>query len=158
MGKCCLWTARQSRLFLRTGTWYRKWVGIIWRRFRQAPAAESRGRSAAPGRGPCPSPAQAATAVGGRCWTRWATAAVHCSLISAQNELYARHRQPHRGHRQVFGVDILHVSEEPQDAPFAHPLAVYLCPASRSLHQSRSRKAFGPASRWKDTYRFFKKH
>ncbi|GAB5570312.1 U6 snRNA-associated Sm-like protein LSm1 [Prionailurus iriomotensis] len=40
---------------------------------------------------------------------------------------------------EVFGVDILHVSEEPQDAPFAHPLAVYLCPACGSLHQSREK-------------------
>ncbi|XP_059541392.1 U6 snRNA-associated Sm-like protein LSm1 isoform X2 [Myotis daubentonii] len=84
-------------------TWYRKWVGIIWRSFRRAPAAESRGRSAGPGLGPRPRPAEAATTVGGRrCWTRGPFAALRCSLISAQHELYARHRQPHRGHRQSF--------------------------------------------------------
>ncbi|KAM5278232.1 U6 snRNA-associated Sm-like protein LSm1 isoform 1-T1 [Hipposideros larvatus] len=103
MRKVCPQAALRSRLFLKTGTWYRKWVGIIWRSFRQAPAAESRGGRAGTGPGSCPGSAEAVTAVGGRrCWTRWPTAAIYCSLLSAQNELYARHRQPHRGYRQSF--------------------------------------------------------
>lgn len=98
-GKGCPPTVRLPLLFLGARTCYRKWVGVIWRRFRQAPAAESRGRSAGLGRDSGLGPAEAATAVGGRrFWTRWPPAAVHYSVISVQNELYARHRQPHRGH------------------------------------------------------------
>lgn len=59
------------------------------------------GRRRLSGSGSCPGPAKAATAVGGRrCGTRWPTAAIRCSSVSTQNELYAWHRQPHRGHRQ----------------------------------------------------------
>ncbi|XP_053434500.1 U6 snRNA-associated Sm-like protein LSm1 isoform X3 [Nycticebus coucang] len=84
-----------SRPFLRTCTRSRKWVGMIWRSFRWALAVESRGRSAGPGRDSCPGPISAATGIRGRKFgTRWLTAALF------QNELYARHRQPHRGHRQ----------------------------------------------------------
>uniref|UniRef100_A0AC11CAI2 LSM1 homolog, mRNA degradation associated n=1 Tax=Ovis aries TaxID=9940 RepID=A0AC11CAI2_SHEEP len=59
------------------------------------------GRRRLSGSGSCPGPAKAAAAVGGRrCGTRWPTAAIRCSSVSTQNELYAWHRQPHRGHRQ----------------------------------------------------------
>ncbi|XP_053434498.1 U6 snRNA-associated Sm-like protein LSm1 isoform X1 [Nycticebus coucang] len=85
-----------SRPFLRTCTRSRKWVGMIWRSFRWALAVESRGRSAGPGRDSCPGPISAATGIRGRKFgTRWLTAALF------QNELYARHRQPHRGHRHL---------------------------------------------------------
>lgn len=61
-------------------------------------ATESWGRSAGPRLGSHPSPPEAATKVGGRWW--WACsrpfAALRCSLILAQNELYAWYCQPHR--------------------------------------------------------------